>query len=138
MLAHVIGKDIDTMRSALCAYTLIEFDSAEVSVRPEDYIAVQFTTKDMIERGGWEIVGRAPAPDFSKYLEDYEELKRRRFIGLTVRGSGVMRKFLDACVGDRAWNSFADPNYFDKLLLPDIPRPAGIVFTMSGDDISRD
>ncbi|WP_400088187.1 hypothetical protein [Yoonia sp. R78084] len=122
-LAQVIGKGLDTMKSALCAYTLVEYAEGRIEIGPADFITVQFTTRDLLERGKWNIVGNQPAPTISSYFENYEDLMRSGFFGVTVRGSGVIRKFLEACIGERYWDSFADPEYFEMLLLPGLERP---------------
>ena len=129
LIGQVIGKSLDTMRSALCAFTLVQADATTAEIEPADYISVQFTTKDMLERGGWAIIGRLPTPTIDKYFDDFETLEKSSFFGVTVRGSGVMRKFLEACQGHRAWDSMHDPNYFDKLLLPNQERPTKVVFS---------
>ena len=44
-------------------------------------------------------------------------LEKADVVGATVRGSGIMMEFLYAFYGLRAWDDYADPAYFDKLLL---------------------
>jgi hypothetical protein len=56
-------------------------------------------------------------------------LEKADFVGAVVRGSGIMMEFLDAFYGLRAWDDYADPAYFDKLLLTQDKKPSRLILT---------
>lgn len=122
VLGQVIHFEPLAMNSVICGFTVKLFDSDDIDLSLSDILAVQFTTFDNLDCGVWRVVGRGrPLPH-----ELWAHLEKDRdtgFIGAKILGSGNIRKFLDACVGVRPWDSFADPYYFDKLLLEPSLKP---------------
>jgi hypothetical protein len=56
-------------------------------------------------------------------------LERANFVGARITGSGIMMEFLDAFYALRAWDDYADPAYFDKLLLTHDKKPSRLILT---------
>ncbi len=132
--AKIVGQVFQykpqAMNSVICGYTLKRSENC-LPLQPEDFISIQFTTRDCLDRSRWPVILNSPIPE----AIDYSDLLRNEstgFVGTTVLGCGIMKKFLDACCGLRAWDSFADPEYFDKLLLKGTPRPKAAFFEKSG------
>jgi hypothetical protein len=49
-------------------------------------------------------------------------------VGACIEGSGAMNKLLTAYHGLSYWDTYFDPEYFDKLLLKGIKRPVNVLF----------
>jgi len=53
----------------------------------------------------------------------WEKFRDRSWVGATIYGSGIAAQFLSAYHGLSPWDAMAEPDYFDKLLLPSVSRP---------------
>jgi hypothetical protein len=91
-------------------------------------VSTQFTTPDLLNSGIWALVAQF-APKHLERMTWLPALERAHFVGATVRGSGIMMEFLDAFYGLRAWDDYADPAYFDKLLLTQDKKPSRLILT---------
>jgi hypothetical protein len=133
---HAVGQVVQRTRQALNSAIVALYDlrrkSGETAtvfdLKPEQLIAIQFTTPDLLNNGTWPVVGEGPVANLSVMsklspIRDLPELEKSGFIGATITGSGIIRKFLDAFYGLRAWDDWADPNYLDTLLLSPEKKP---------------
>lgn len=127
VLGVVLLEQGDASKYLACGFSLKRHDETSAPLCADDLIAVSFITPENLERGRWPVVGKIDPIDPRSYVE-LNAAVTKDFIGVVVRGGGVIHKFLDACVGNRSWTSFADPEYFDKLLLSGIERPKGAKF----------
>lgn len=93
-------------------------------------IAVLLTTRDLLDEGVWQVVGDQEI-GVDVDARPYERFRAARWVGAKVRGSGIVRQFLDAVFGLAPWDDWADPNYLDALLLDPSRRPAAAVFEKS-------
>lgn len=90
-------------------------------------ISVLLTTRELLDEGVWEVVGRqiVSLPAESR---PYEEFRATGWVGAKVYGAGIVRQFLDAVFGLDPWDDWKDPNYLDGLLLNPGTRPAAVVY----------
>jgi hypothetical protein len=58
----------------------------------------------------------------------YEALREKNFVGASVRGSGIVNKFLNAFYSLHAWDDWHDPNYLDKLLISPTMKPSSLIY----------
>jgi hypothetical protein len=126
LLGQVIQFEPDAMNSIICGYTLKEHGDG-LDFEPSDFVSIQFTTRENIDHYHWKVIGNASIPD-RKLWQHLTESRQSGFIGVKILGAGNILKFLEACSGLRAWDSFFDPEYFDKLLLPGVVRPPKAFF----------
>jgi hypothetical protein len=99
-------------------------------VRPcagERPFAVLLTTPDLLTNGSWPIHGTA-APLVPCEQRPYEVFRSCGWVGAKVTGSGVVHELLEASIGLKPWDDWADPRYLDGLLYPGQPRPMEAVF----------
>ncbi len=111
------------LNSVICSfYDLKATDSIDLEqLNEERLIAILFTTSDLLDSGDWRIMGRAEPLHLD--LAPRAELNLKKLVGTKIIGSGIVIKFLDAFYGLRPWDGFADPAYFDKLLLSPNRKP---------------
>ncbi|EHH2484508.1 Imm26 family immunity protein [Vibrio vulnificus] len=119
----VLGQIVEINKEVLNSFTCAFFD---IKNNFEDYdlsrpISVQFVTKDLFNRGSWTRVSNKEV-EISEDILPYRETAINGWIGATVVGSGIIRNFLSAFYGLRAWDEMHDSSYYQKLLLPDIQR----------------
>jgi hypothetical protein len=128
-LGQVVGREAEVLNSITCAFYRTRVTAATLSSVREvpderDLIAVQFTTKDLLTRRIWKVLGNYPVT-LPQSVFPHEDKRHQRWIGATVEGSGIMVHFLNAYFGLERWDQMKDPHFFDKLLLrPDL-RPDG-------------
>ena len=126
VFGQVIGYEAEALNSVICAIFSKKVDGSVAEV-PEglterDLIAVQFVTRDLLDSSHWRVFAHGLSPDPSRYLP-LNALKRDRFIGATIEGSGIIVEFMNAYFALLPWNGFHDPGYFDKLLLSPDRKP---------------
>src|SRR5512132_1688535 len=126
-VGQVLKRTPDALNSVVCAfYDLRVKPKTPVDVEQlteESLISIQFTTHDLLRSGTWVVVGQGP----SMYLERMTRLpslERAGYVGAVVVGSRNMTLFLEAFHGLRPWDDYADPAYFEKLLLSPDKKPA--------------
>jgi hypothetical protein len=119
----VLAVEPDALNSFIGAFYLHrlhdEFASEDLTIDFPSPMAVQFVTRDLLDSGVWKVIACLEnVPDPGAYLP-LTEMKRNRFVGVTVRGSGIVRKFLNAIYGLGPWNAYPrmGEDYFDGFLL---------------------
>ena len=132
VLGQIVGREAFVLNSVSCAFFdfrvsgAIDVDSARI-LPTNKIFSVLFVTRDLLDSGKWKIVGSCPV-SVSKELLPYEDLREKHFVGASVRGAGIVKKFLDAFYGLRPWDDWHDPNYLDKLLLSPSKKPSSLVY----------
>ena len=53
----------------------------------------------------------------------WEAFRDKLWVGAVIRGSGIVREFMEAYHGFIPWNTMADPDYFTKMLVENAPKP---------------
>jgi hypothetical protein len=131
-LGQVLKLTPDALNSAVCAFYDIRLKpEAGVSadeLSADKLISIQFTTPDLLNSGIWALVAQC-APKHLERMTRLPSLERASFVGAHITGSGIMMEFLDAFYGLRAWDDYADPAYFDKLLLTQDKKPSRLILT---------
>ncbi len=132
-LAQVLAHELMAMNSAICAFTLrrVRPDEPVSPIRPEEVIAVQYVTIELLDSGEWPATGMVPPPVEAVAL-DLERQRRRHFAGTRICGSGVITSLLNACFGLEPWDDWTDPEQLDKLLLHPSRKPALVVYKDEG------
>jgi hypothetical protein len=126
---QILSYEAHAMNSVVCAFSSLRFESVptQLDAIPEkSLIAVQFTTRDLLDSGRWRIVNNGPVLSWEKYL-DIQGLRRKGFIGAVIHGSGIIEKFLNAYHKLVIWNDYYDPEYLDKMLISPDRKPAGVL-----------
>jgi hypothetical protein len=126
-LAQVVGREKAVLNSVTCAFYRTRVRAQALSSLQgvpdqSELIAVQFTTKDLLTSGVWEVLGNY-AVTLPRDLLPHEDKRSQGWVGATVVGSGIMAHFLNAFFGLEPWNQMKEPNYFDRLLLRPSLRP---------------
>lgn len=92
-----------------------------------DLISIQIVTRDSLDKGIWLALGSSEPIEVAG-MYPIESLRANRYIGAKIRGSGAMQKFVLAYHGRSPWDEYFDPQYFDKLLVEGLGRPAIATF----------
>ena len=126
-LGQVLGREGQVLNSITCAFYKTRLSASDLrSVQavpdPDDLIAVQFITKDLLTRRVWKVLGNFPVT-LPRAVLPHEDKREQGWIGAKVIGSGIMVHFLNAWFGLEPWDQMHDPNYFDQLLLRPGLRP---------------
>ena len=125
---QVVGHEPQVLNSITCAFYRTRVPAGQpLSFQHlpghSELIAVQFTTKDLLTRRVWKVVGNQPVT-LPSQLFPHEDKRGQSWVGAVVVGSGNMVHFLNAFFGLEPWNQMKDPQYFDRLLLrPDLKPP---------------
>lgn len=118
-LAQVISVHPDALNSVVCAFFLVKGEIGTIDVSMADVsrlLSVCFVTRDLLDSGVWSVVSVGTPLNVSDFI-DVASAKRAKYVDITVRGSGVINKFMDACYGLFPWNGMHDKQYFDKMLV---------------------
>jgi hypothetical protein len=119
-IGQVIEIEPILMNSITCAFYDGKFkenvDPTEIVSNPKNVIACQFVTRDLFNKGIWKRIGNL-AVCLNDELLPFRHTKVNNWIGATVRGSGIMNKFLNAFNGLGDWREMKDPEYYNKMLL---------------------
>jgi hypothetical protein len=123
------------LNSYVCAFFDVRVPDGSVGVELDinacTPFAVLFVTPESLKKGHWPICGNARlAVDIERYIP-LRELEANEFIGTTIVGSGIIRKFLNAYYGMLPWDDWHDPEYLDKLLVARDRRPANVIWKKS-------
>jgi len=99
----------------------------EVDIKNFKPISVQFVSRESLDKKIWPIVKELGKNDIDEQMYSGFLADRESYKGVKIIGCGIIRKFLNAYFGFLPWDMMHDPNYFDKLLLPQAPRPTNKV-----------
>ena len=93
----------------------------------EEPLAVLLVTPDLLKRGAWQIRTNED-PLVPVEGRPYEVFRSSAWVGARIIGSGIVREFLEASIGLKPWDDWANPRYLDELLYPGKSRPTKVVF----------
>jgi len=124
--SFVLGQIIEEQREVLNSITCVFFDCrvSEIIDAPFTFdkpICCQFVTRDLFNSGQWQRVDNLSNQVASSVLP-YRETEAKGWIGASMIGSENIQQLLGAFYGLRAWDEMFDPNYYQKLLLPNVSR----------------
>lgn len=129
-LGQIISSEKNCMDSVLCIFTKIVADEksfANCKIDFDDLISVQITTRDSLDKGIWPIFNSMDPLSVDEIFP-IKSLRAAEYVGAKIRGSGGLHNFLLAFHGLSPWDEYADPNYFDKLLLSGASRPLNLIY----------
>ena len=129
-LGQVLSHEKNCMDSVLCCFSnTISYNCPEgvPTIGLSDLISIQIVTRDSLDKGIWPVLGSSEPIEVAG-VYPIESLRANRYIGAKIRGSGVMQKFVLAYFGRSPWDEYFDPQYFDKLLVEGLARPAIATF----------
>ena len=131
-LGHVVAQERDMLNSVTCAfYDLKVPENCPPQTLPppsdEALIACLFTTQDLLCNGVWTVIGNS-SPRISREHLPYENCRRNGWVGAKMRGSGIVRRFLDAYYRLAPWDDWADSKYLDAFLIDPSKRPNGLIY----------
>ena len=124
-LGQIVARETPMLNSWTCAFSRVRIPKEEMPIealRLEDVISVQFVNGDLLKKGIWKIHGWA-AVIIPRVVFPFEEFREQKWIGATMRGSGIMNTFLAAFHGLEFWDEMKDPDYYQTLLLPGVCVP---------------
>jgi hypothetical protein len=127
---QVLCYELHALDSALCAFSSHRFGEVPVhldSIAERNLIAHSFVTRDFLDSGHWRIVDNGPILIPWEELVDIRRLRKKGFIEVTIHGSGIAVDFLKAYHQLIPWNSYFDPEYFDKMLISRDRKPAHVL-----------
>lgn len=116
-----------------CAFFDLRFRAVDAAPSPDmdRLIAVVSTTRDLLDRGRWPVVGHTPAL-IRKNDWPNERFAKKGYVGAETHGSGIVVHFLSAYYGLFPWDGYQDPEYFDKLLVSPAKKPPASVLKFKG------
>jgi hypothetical protein len=126
---QVIAYEPSAMGSALCAFYSERYEAMPLHLEAaseERLIAIQFVTRDLLDNGRWRVLNNGPLIPWEKYI-DLADMRRKRFIGTTIRGSFLAASLLNAYHRLIPWNDFHDPEYLDKMLASRDRKPPDVL-----------
>jgi hypothetical protein len=96
-------------------------------LKNSDLISIQIVTRDSLDKGVWPILGPGNPISISEDEFPIADFRMREYVGIKIRDSGIMCDFIAAYHKLTIWDNYFDVFYFDKLLLPNIKRPEGVI-----------
>lgn len=131
VIGRVVAQEREVLNSVTCAFYSVTIDSGDepggiASCDDDRLVACLFTTRDLIGSGTWKVIGHTDQR-FGECFLPFEEKRKQGWVGAKVIGSAIVENFLNAFFGLLPWNSMADPNYFDRLLLHPSKKPHSII-----------
>lgn len=130
-IGQVLSLEPDAMDSVVCAFFARQLQ--ELPQRQSDFdlsdkiIAVLFVSRDYLDSGEWQIIGRGKPIDPNNFIP-LDEQRRKGFVGSTIIGAGIAKVLMDAYYRLYPWNGFAIPNYLDDLLLSPELKPRDVLY----------
>lgn len=121
-IGQVLAHEKLMMNSITCLVTSLREWVTGDQITKDVVVACQFTTHDLLSYGKWEILGRA-AINLSQKDFPYERLRKKRWVGASMVGSGNIESLMNAWHGLAVWDDWHDPEYLDKLLFHSRTRP---------------
>lgn len=116
---------LNSVSCALFAEPTSELDG--VTARASAPVAVLFVTRDLLDKGTWPVIGRAPLI-VARECFPFEQLRDAGFVGARVVGSRNVAEFANALCGLVPWDDWADPHYLDTLLVSPDRKPKGVIY----------
>jgi len=129
-IGEIIGYEADALNSAICAFYTQRVTDPEVkdfSLERDCLISVQFVTRDLLDIGIWKVFTKTTKAFKVKKYFDLKEMRKNGFIGMVIKGSGIMRELLNAYHALLPWDKYYDPLYLDSLLISRKMKPSSIV-----------
>ena len=128
-LGLILLSDLEKFDGPLCALSTNKVsDLSNISeIEEADIKSVLFTSSDQLDKSGWQVVGHQSIKIYEKYYARYLE-DGFTMIGVELIGSGIVRRFMDACFGLYPWDGFFEKDFLDKLLLAGVKRPDQVIF----------
>jgi len=120
-IGQVVAR-IDELGSVGCALFPLKHRPHDPVPVLRDPISVQLVTSDLLQRRYWPILDTRPVNVSSNHFQ-WEDHREAQWIGAKIRGSGIIREFMEAYHGFSPWDAMADPEYFTKLLVNGASRP---------------
>ena len=136
-LGHIVAQEREMLNSVTCAFydaKVPETCPPQAPPLPSDeaLIACLFTTHDLLGNGSWTVIGHS-SPRVSRKHLPYEDCRRGGWVGAKMRGSGIVRQFLDAYYRLAPWDDWADPKYLDAFLIDPSKRPKDLIYVKTTD-----
>lgn len=128
-LGQIISLEKECMDSVVCAFfeNVMSEPGEKIGLYAPEIISIQFVTKDSLARGIWRYFW-TELPLVEDFVHELESVRGSEYVGVKIRGSGIMQNFLSAYHGLSYWDEYADKQLFDKLLLPSRLRPVCVIF----------
>lgn len=104
----------------------IDPHTSVTAIPPGSAIASLCVERLCLDTGEWPILGSAPIELPRSAWPHIKFLTTGSLVGLKSYSSLILDRFCGAWLGEVPWNCMKDPQYFDRLLLPGVVRPAKV------------
>ena len=132
--AFGIGQILDLqmkniVRIALYRNKIVTLKDVEIEPlsNRENLISLVATTREQLDYGVWHIFANKDhwiqMPDFPN-----EQYRENGWIGSKIYDATIMEDFINAFHGLAFWDDWADPLYFDKMLISTSKKPSNLLF----------
>jgi hypothetical protein len=130
-LGQVLSRERQALNSVGCA--LFSETLSEGAPVPEflSPVSVMLVTPDLLSKGVWPVLSNRE-PVVAASNRPYEQLRDVGWIGAKVTGSGIVQEFVAAYHCLVPWDDWYLPDYLDRLLLPGVSRPHGVLLCKGG------
>jgi hypothetical protein len=123
-LGQILLHEPRAMDGVLCGFYDVRLATATLAgvaqlLTVNRLVALDFVTRESLDRGRWPIVGAAPVANLDWYA-GLDTLHAGRFAALRIVPARRIVALLEAWFGLRPWGGGADPNVLEQLLF----RPA--------------
>lgn len=121
---EAIPQALNSVGVALWKPRRVDF---KAGLAPSDApFSILLVTPELLKKGEWHIVKSAMI-SIPTYARPYEVFRAAHWVGAKIVGAGIVEEFLQAAIGLRPWDDWADPLYLDSLLAPGQLRPGSVV-----------
>jgi hypothetical protein len=136
-IGQVVNVESNMPNAPLCAFFKMKVATssihADCTLDDSVLIAVLFVTRDLLDKGSWQVFGsRLSKLKLSDYV-DLEELRRNGYIGMQIIGSGIINKMMEAYFALYPWDGFSNPDYLDSLLVSIDRKPSNLILKRKDD-----
>ncbi|RTR37981.1 hypothetical protein EKG38_15560 [Shewanella canadensis] len=133
-IGQVVGREAEVLNSITCAFFKIRFQHYPsmdeiFELNETKLIACQFTTKDLLTKRIWKVLGNRK-PVISSISFPHEDCRDNGWIGAEIHGSGIMNQFLNAYYALEFWDDWFEPDYLDTILWKDAKKPENLRYKL--------
>lgn len=90
-------------------------------------ISLLATTREQLDYDVWKIIGNKNV-EVAREKYPNEQFRDKGWIGAKIYDTAIVETFLEAYFGLIPWDSWADPQYFDKLLIDKTKKPDKLLY----------
>jgi hypothetical protein len=93
----------------------------------KNLISLVATTREQLDYDIWKIIGYKVV-EVSQENYPNEQFRNNGWVGAKIYDAAIIETFLEAYFGLMPWDAWADPQYFDKLLIDKSKKPDTLLY----------